>query len=334
MSKSTETPNFRSKLSGRNAKGEWRPPYPAKYAPLFQLPFKLGVALKWLFANPGYFFPWNTIFLLVSMVLWFYFQPPLSRCVELKADWIGLLFFRNLVILWLWYGLWHLLLYTFKLQGTEGKYDARWLSKNDPKFTFRNQLYDNILWSCASGGTCWTVYEVLYMWSAANNWVPYVSWTTHPIYCTLLMCVLPLWREFHFYWVHRFIHIKQLYKHVHALHHRNVNPGPWSGLAMHPVEHIFYFSCTLIHWIVPSHPLHFIYTLQHAVLAPINGHIGFEGPVIKGAIPMGSYFHYLHHRYFECNYGESVLPLDKYFGTFRDGYPQGEGAKLPEEHAN
>ena len=29
-------------------------------------------------------------------------------------------------------------------------------------------------------------------------------------------------------------------------------------------------------------------------------------------------FHYLHHRFFECNYGNSRIPLDKMFGTFRD----------------
>ena len=33
-----------------------------------------------------------------------------------------------------------------------------------------------------------------------------------------------------------------------------------------------------------------------------------------------SFFHYLHHRYFECNYGNSKLPLDRWFGTFHDGF--------------
>ena len=32
------------------------------------------------------------------------------------------------------------------------------------------------------------------------------------------------------------------------------------------------------------------------------------------------YFHYLHHRYFECNYGgDGTVPLDKWFGTWHDG---------------
>jgi sterol desaturase/sphingolipid hydroxylase (fatty acid hydroxylase superfamily) len=75
-----------------------------------------------------------------------------------------------------------------------------------------------------------------------------------------------------------------------------------------------------------------LFDLQHAALGPANGHHGFEGPIIQGKVPTGSYFHYLHHRYFECNYGESTLPLDRWFGTFRDGLPDGEGAKLAGEH--
>ena len=35
---------------------------------------------------------------------------------------------------------------------------------------------------------------------------------------------------------------------------------------------------------------------------------------------MGTYGHYLHHKYFECNYGADGLPLlDIVFGTFHDG---------------
>jgi len=146
------------------------------------------------------------------------------------------------------------------------------------------------------------------------------------------LAAIPFWREFHFYWIHRLIHWKPLYKHVHYLHHKNINPNPWSGMAMHPVETTIYLSVALIHWVVPSHPFHFLFDIQHAALGPACGHHGFEGPILEGKWPTGSYFHYLHHRYFECNYGEATLPLDKWFGTFRDGLPEGAGAGLPEEH--
>lgn len=32
--------------------------------------------------------------------------------------------------------------------------------------------------------------------------------------------------------------------------------------------------------------------------------------------------HYLHHRYFECNYGSLEIPWDKWFGSFHDGTVQ------------
>jgi sterol desaturase/sphingolipid hydroxylase (fatty acid hydroxylase superfamily) len=238
--------------------------------------------------------------------------------VEFKADWIALMYLRNLILLWLVSGGWHWLLYIRKLQGAERKYDPRWLARNDPKFLFHNQVYDNIFWSCVSGCTVWTAYEVLYMWSAAHHWVPYVDWKTHPVYCALWLCAIPFWREFHFYWIHRAIHWPPLYKTVHYLHHKNINVGPWSGMAMHPVEHLLYFSVVLIHWVVPSHPIHFLFNAQHTALTPAGGHHGFEGPILKGKLPTGSYFHYLHHRFFNCNYGEATLPLDRMFGTFRD----------------
>jgi hypothetical protein len=43
---------------------------------------------------------------------------------------------------------------------------------------------------------------------------------------------------------------------------------------MHPIEHLLYFSCTLIHWVVPSHPVHRLMNAQHAVFTPAQGHVG------------------------------------------------------------
>ena len=156
------------------------------------------------------------------------------------------------------------------------------------------------------------------MWLYANGRLPYADLRTSPVWSVVWMLLIPFWREFHFYWIHRLIHWKPLYDRIHYLHHFNINPGPWSGLAMHPVEHLLYFSVTLIHWLVPSHPLHFLFNAQHTALTPAAGHTGFEGDVAE-QLSFGSYFHYLHHRHFDCNFGESSIPLDKWFGSFEDG---------------
>ena len=58
----------------RTAKGEWRPPYPVKFAPLFCWPPRPIEALKWFLGYPGYLLPWNSIYLLISVVTWFWLR--------------------------------------------------------------------------------------------------------------------------------------------------------------------------------------------------------------------------------------------------------------------
>ena len=38
-------------------------------------------------------------------------------------------------------------------------------------------------------------------------------------------------------------HLRFMYKYVHSVHHRNTDIEPFAGLSMHPVEHLYYFSC-------------------------------------------------------------------------------------------
>jgi sterol desaturase/sphingolipid hydroxylase (fatty acid hydroxylase superfamily) len=316
----------------RNSKGEWRPDYPVTYVPLLVWPPQPVKLVKWAVSYPGFMWPRNLVLLAISTVSWLWLQPNLARCAEFKWDWIGLLFLRNQALLWLVYGGYHLYFYILRGEGTKGKYDARWPARNSPVFLFRDQVYDNIFWTSAVGGSFWTAIESVGYWLYANGHIPYLDWNKHPVWFGAWLILIPFWREFHFYWIHRLIHWKPLYQRVHYLHHKNINPIPWSGMAMHPVETFLYLSVGMIHWIIPSHPFHFLFNLQHTALSPACGHHGFEGPVLDEKWPTGSYFHYLHHRYFECNYGESTLPLDKWFGTFRDGLPQGTGANLPEQH--
>jgi sterol desaturase/sphingolipid hydroxylase (fatty acid hydroxylase superfamily) len=90
---------------------------------------------------------------------------------------------------------------------------------------------------------------------------------------------------------------------------------------MHPGEHLLYFSSVLIHWIVPSHPVHALFNLVHLALSPAPGHVGFDKVVVGDDRVMGthSHAHYLHHKYFRCNYADGAIPLDKWFGSFHDG---------------
>ena len=303
----------------RSENGEWRPPYPCTYAPIFQWPWKPLKVLKWLFGFPGFIWPWHLGYVLLATLSWMYLIPGSETCKTLSAGWILLMLLRNLVMIALVYGAYHLALYTLKLHGSDRKYHPKWQEKGSAKFLFKNQVWDNMFRTCVVGATTWTAYEVLYLWLTANGHLTILEWSRNPVWFVALFFLIPLWRETHFYLVHRLIHIKPLMRAVHSVHHKNPNPGPWSGLAMHPVETILYFSVVLIHFVVPSHPVHFFFNSMTTALSPANGHHGFEGPLFGGKLITGSYFHYLHHRYVSCNFGETTVPLDKWFGRFYDG---------------
>ena len=95
---------------------------------------------------------------------------------------------------------------------------------------------------------------------------------------------------------------------------------------MHPLEHMLYWSGTLIHLVVPSHPLLLLYHLQLSGTGAVIGHIGFDKIELgdETAMDTHAYAHYLHHKYFEVNYADGSLPFDKWMGTWHDGTPEGD----------
>lgn len=305
----------------RDERGDWKPLALIEYPQVFVWPVRPRALLKWLFGFPGYLLPWDVFYGLLAVLFWLYLTPDLETMRAFRPGWIAWILARNLAATLLFFGGFHLLLYVRKAQGTAFKYNGRWPATDSSAFLFGNQTVDNMIWTLGSGVPIWTAYEVVTLWAFANGYIPFVSWTDHPLYCGALMFLIPLIREVHFYCIHRFIHWRPLYRGVHRLHHNNVNPGPWSGLSMHPVEHLLYFSNVLIHWILPSHPVHGLFTMVHLGLSPAPGHVGFDKIVVgkERALAMPGYAHYLHHKLFECNYADGSIPLDRWFGSFHDG---------------
>jgi len=300
-------------------KGHWAPIEPIHYSPLFSWPIKPLAILNSIFGWGGFIFPLNFLLVLIGFLTYYVFQPDFSRCQTFKFDWIALIFLRNLIYLWIVYGTFHFVLYIKKMHGSDRKYHPEWEPVNTKNFTFKRQVWDNIFWSNVSGLTVWTAYEVLYTWLAANGRLPMVSFKENPVWFIALFFIVVLFREVHFYLIHRLIHWGPLFRYIHSLHHRNHSVAPWSGMSMHPIEHLIYFSSVLIHFVLPSNPVHFFFHTAHLALMPVNSHTGFEGPLFKGKLPVGSYSHYLHHKYVNCNFGGDFIPLDKWFGKFYDG---------------
>jgi sterol desaturase/sphingolipid hydroxylase (fatty acid hydroxylase superfamily) len=284
--------------------------------------------VKWLVGANGYLVSFNALYLVVAALAWWVATPSTATTSTLSAGWIVALLLRNAAVLVAWFGLFHFRLYVRKSQGARFKFNHRWPAERSERFSFGSQLKDNVFWTMASGLPIWTAFEVFTLWLFANAHIPTLSPREHPVWFGLLLFLTPVYRELHFYATHRLIHVPLLYKTVHSLHHRNTNPGPWSGLSMHPAEHLLYFSAVALHWVIPSHPLHAMYTLFHLAMAPAPGHAGFErielGSGSALSVPTNGYSHYLHHKLFEVNYADGIFPLDRWFGSFHDGTPEAD----------
>ncbi|MEM1275104.1 MAG: sterol desaturase family protein [Pseudomonadota bacterium] len=263
----------------------------------------------------------NSILTVLAIATWAYLQPSLETTKTLELGWIAQMFLRNLILMVIVAGGLHLWFHRWKRQGKTLKYDPREMGGKIRAFTFDNQLLDNMFWTLASGVPFWTAYEALMLWAMANGYAPVLTWSENPVWFIALIFLTPLWISFHFYWIHRWLHWPPLYKLAHSLHHRNTNVGPWSGLSMHPVEHLMFFSSVLIHFVIPAHPIHIFFHMQHQALTAATSHTGFEGLLVqdKNRLALGTFHHQMHHRYFECNYGNLEVPWDKWFGSFHDG---------------
>ena len=237
-----------------------------------------------------------------------------------NLGWILQTLLFNLMCEFTFYGLWHMMtsknakMKPYKYN-KENAYDS-----NDANHLSREVLYTTLGWIQSTVVHC----VIMYLW--ANNKLPYELNFTDQLWFNIgSIALVTYWREFHFYCVHRFMHpwwdVKNglaqadigafLYRHFHSLHHKSYNPGPWSGLSMHPVEHWFLYSCTLPSFFFKLHPLQFLYCKFHLDISPIGGHDGHDSP---GG---GADFHYLHHALFECNYGVPLIPFDKLFGSWK-----------------
>jgi sterol desaturase/sphingolipid hydroxylase (fatty acid hydroxylase superfamily) len=122
-----------------------------------------------------------------------------------------------------------------------------------------------------------------------------------------------------FYWAHRLVHWKPLYRRVHRGHHLSVTPTVWSNNSDHFLDNAFIQSYWMIaHLLIPIAPL---VLFAHKIYDQISGVIGHSGYEIGGLIcqppsPMISTTnHDQHHRSFRYNFATHFTIWDRLMGT-------------------
>ena len=303
----------------------YTPHLPLRLAPYWDWPMRPIAAMGYLLRSWS---PFATRFIMLGLAIitYTFFTPALERAQTLTFDWVFEIWLRNFVILLVVAGGLHLLLWRYRTQGDEYRYDLRPMAKGAKVFYFKNQIYDNMFWSLGPALLFWTFWESLIYWAFANGYIRMISPSDSPMWFIALIVLIPIWAGFHFYWLHRLLHVGRLYTWVHCWHHKNINTGPWSGLAMHPVESFFLMFDTMIFFLIPCHPVHVIFLLFHHGIGAPTSHAGFERIKLgRARFALGDFFHQLHHKFFDCNYGTGETPWDKWFDTFHDGTTRGNG---------
>jgi lathosterol oxidase len=131
----------------------------------------------------------------------------------------------------------------------------------------------------------------------------------------------------YFYWMHRLLHHKKLFKFTHLLHHRSTNPSPFASYSFHIIE-AFTEGAILfvIVFLIPVHPLTILLFTVTSFTINVYGHLGYEiAPkwfrhTYLFEVLNTSVHHNLHHSKFKGNYGLYFRVWDRLMGTEHKDY--------------
>ncbi|NVB43109.1 sterol desaturase family protein [Pseudenhygromyxa sp. WMMC2535] len=147
------------------------------------------------------------------------------------------------------------------------------------------------------------------------------------LWLPLSLLILIVGGDTYFYWTHRAMHSRLLYRAVHKVHHRSVRPSPlaaYSFSVLESIVHAAYLPLVLL-----------VMPVSHAVLvAMVVFYVGMEAYVHLGyeVLPRGftrlpgarwlgtSTLHNMHHQYFRWNYGVYFTWWDRAMGTLHPDY--------------
>ncbi|MFA6059483.1 MAG: sterol desaturase family protein [Taibaiella sp.] len=131
----------------------------------------------------------------------------------------------------------------------------------------------------------------------------------------------------YFYWMHRLLHHKNIFKYTHLVHHKSTNPSPWTSYSFHFLE-----ACTesavllLLVFILPMHSITIILFTVASFIINVYGHLGYEvAPKwfrhsFLFKILNTSIYHNMHHSKFKGNYSLYFRFWDRLLKTENPDY--------------
>lgn len=150
---------------------------------------------------------------------------------------------------------------------------------------------------------------------AAFTWWGFILWTA------LSLLLFDTW----FYWFHRLVHSRRLYKKVHAWHHRATTPTVWANNSDTMLDNLFCQSYWFISpLLLPAPTAVLVAHKLYDQITGMLGHAGHEyapGKLSSAPSPLiGTTFHDQHHAHFLYNFATHFSIWDRLMGTIHPDY--------------
>jgi lathosterol oxidase len=210
------------------------------------------------------------------------------------------------------------------------KRDKYWFAKIQQLYPGNKNIWHEIKYSFFTV-VVFGIVLIQVMWASKNRWTliyypidkyGYGYWA----FSILLMIVI---HDAYFYWTHRFLHWKPIFKMVHKVHHHSLNPTPFASYCFHPFEALVEIGIIpLLVFTVPYHVSAICAFSVYTLVLNVIGHTGYE------FLPRGftthkifkwhnsATHHNMHHKFIKCNYGLYFNFWDRVMKTNHPKYDQ------------
>ncbi|WP_430414280.1 sterol desaturase family protein [Parasphingorhabdus sp.] len=135
----------------------------------------------------------------------------------------------------------------------------------------------------------------------------------------------------YFYWMHRGLHLKKMFKFSHLHHHQSRTPTPWAAYSFSPFEAVTEAAFVPIYLLflsvigAPIYGLVIALFLVHMIVRNVMGHAGVE--LFPAGWTRGPFrwmttttHHDLHHSHGNSNFGLYFTWWDRWMGTEHPEY--------------
>ena len=195
--------------------------------------------------------------------------------------------------------------------------------KIQQKFPENKHIIREITYSFLSIGVFSVVGTLVFILRKHGYTKIYTNFNDHSVlYFVFSIIVFIVLHDTYFYWTHRAMHWKKIYRYVHLVHHKSTDPTPWAAFAFHPLEAVVEIGILpIMVFLMPLHHYAILTWVLYQSAMNLLGHLGFElypSGFVSGTVSKWnntSTHHNMHHRFVNCNYGLYFNFWDRILGT-------------------